>query len=42
LTAASLRDARLHGFADKGHLPLFTATSEFCDIVRDFVRDVAT
>ncbi len=39
LTVGSLRDARLHGFEGKGHLPLFTATHEFCDVLRGFVRD---
>ena len=40
LMAASLPDARLHGFEGKGHLPLFTATQEFCEVLRSFVRDV--
>jgi pimeloyl-ACP methyl ester carboxylesterase len=40
LLAATLPDARLHGFDDKGHLPLFTATPEFCQVLRAFVRDV--
>jgi pimeloyl-ACP methyl ester carboxylesterase len=41
LTAASLGNAKLHAFANKGHLPLFTATQEFCDVLRAFVRDLA-
>gem|GEM_PF-6018818 len=36
--AASLPDARLVAFEDKGHLPLFTAPDEFCDVLRGFVR----
>ncbi len=40
LMTSSLPDARLHGFEGKGHLPLFTATHEFCEVLRSFVRDV--
>jgi DNA-binding SARP family transcriptional activator/pimeloyl-ACP methyl ester carboxylesterase len=32
-----LPDARLHLFEGAGHLPIFTATSEFCEVVRRFV-----
>jgi DNA-binding SARP family transcriptional activator/pimeloyl-ACP methyl ester carboxylesterase len=32
-----LPDARLHLFEGAGHLPIFTATAEFCDVVRRFV-----
>jgi pimeloyl-ACP methyl ester carboxylesterase len=34
-----LPNARLYPFADKGHLPIFTATEEFCDVLRQFVRE---
>jgi class 3 adenylate cyclase/pimeloyl-ACP methyl ester carboxylesterase len=40
LTASLLPNARLHGFEGKGHLPLFTATQEFCEVLRAFVRGV--
>jgi class 3 adenylate cyclase/pimeloyl-ACP methyl ester carboxylesterase len=40
LMASSLPNVRLHGFEGKGHLPLFTATHEFCEVLRSFVRDV--
>ena len=40
LMASSLPNARLHGFEGKGHLPLFTATQEFCEVLRAFVRAV--
>lgn len=36
--AARLPNARLHAFQGKGHLPLFTATDEFCNVLRNFVR----
>ena len=36
--AEHLPDARLHLFEGVGHLPIFTATAEFCDVVRRFVR----
>lgn len=36
--AEHLPDARLHLFDGAGHLPLFTATAEFCDVLRRFVR----
>jgi pimeloyl-ACP methyl ester carboxylesterase len=36
--AARLPDAQLYAFEGKGHLPLFTATDEFCDVLRRFVR----
>jgi pimeloyl-ACP methyl ester carboxylesterase len=35
--ARHLPDARLHLFEGRGHLPIFTATSEFCDVLRRFV-----
>jgi pimeloyl-ACP methyl ester carboxylesterase len=40
LTASLLPNARLHGFKGKGHLPLFTATQEFCEVLRAFVGGV--
>jgi pimeloyl-ACP methyl ester carboxylesterase len=36
--AARLPNAWLYVFERKGHLPIFTATTEFCDVVRRFVR----
>ncbi len=30
--------ARFYAFEGKGHLPVYTATAEFCDVVRGFVR----
>jgi class 3 adenylate cyclase/pimeloyl-ACP methyl ester carboxylesterase len=36
--AARLPHARLYAFERKGHLPIFTATTEFCGVVRRFVR----
>jgi pimeloyl-ACP methyl ester carboxylesterase len=31
-------DARLYVFEGKGHLPLFTATDEFCEVLRGFAQ----
>jgi hypothetical protein len=28
----------LYPFPGKGHLPIFTATTEFCDVLRQFVK----
>jgi pimeloyl-ACP methyl ester carboxylesterase len=36
--AERLPDSRLYLFEGAGHLPIFTATAEFCDVVRRFVR----
>jgi pimeloyl-ACP methyl ester carboxylesterase len=36
--AEHLPDARLHLFEGRGHLPIFTVTAEFCDVLRRFVR----
>lgn len=36
--AGHLPDARLYLFQGVGHLPIFTATAEFCDVLRRFVR----
>jgi DNA-binding SARP family transcriptional activator/pimeloyl-ACP methyl ester carboxylesterase len=36
--AERLPDARLYLFEGAGHLPIFTATAEFCDVLRRFVR----
>jgi pimeloyl-ACP methyl ester carboxylesterase len=36
--AERLPDARLYVFEGAGHLPIFTATVEFCDVLRRFVR----
>ena len=30
--------AKLYAFQGKGHLPIFTATAEFCDVVRQFIE----
>jgi pimeloyl-ACP methyl ester carboxylesterase len=38
LMASLLPDATLHVFEGKGHLPLFTATTDFCDVLRTFIR----
>jgi class 3 adenylate cyclase/pimeloyl-ACP methyl ester carboxylesterase len=40
LAMSLLPNARLHAFDGKGHLPIFTATNEFCEVVRGFVRDI--
>jgi pimeloyl-ACP methyl ester carboxylesterase len=36
--AAHIAGAQLHPFVGYGHVPLFTATQEFCDVLRAFVR----
>jgi DNA-binding SARP family transcriptional activator/pimeloyl-ACP methyl ester carboxylesterase len=36
--ARHIPDARLYLFEGRGHLPIFTATAEFCEILRRFVR----
>jgi pimeloyl-ACP methyl ester carboxylesterase len=36
--AARLPNAQLYAFRGKGHLPIFTATEQFCDLLRKFVR----
>jgi DNA-binding SARP family transcriptional activator/pimeloyl-ACP methyl ester carboxylesterase len=36
--AEHLPDARLYLFEGVGHLPIFTATAKFCDVLRRFVR----
>jgi class 3 adenylate cyclase/pimeloyl-ACP methyl ester carboxylesterase len=38
LITTPLPDARMYVFEGKGHLPLFTAPDEFCEVVRQFVR----
>ncbi|HSF03272.1 MAG TPA: alpha/beta fold hydrolase [Solirubrobacterales bacterium] len=35
--ARHIPDARLYLFAGRGHLPIFTATAEFCEVLRRFV-----
>ncbi|MDP6516589.1 MAG: alpha/beta fold hydrolase, partial [Alphaproteobacteria bacterium] len=35
--AENIPDAQLHAFEGQGHLPIFTATDQFCDILRRFV-----
>jgi class 3 adenylate cyclase/pimeloyl-ACP methyl ester carboxylesterase len=36
--AAHIPGAQLYPFVGYGHVPLFTATQEFCDVLRAFVR----
>ena len=36
--AAHIPGAQLYPFEGYGHVPLFTATQEFCDVLRRFVR----
>ncbi len=36
--ASRIPDAQLCAFEGKGHLPIYTATHEFCDVLRQFVR----
>jgi pimeloyl-ACP methyl ester carboxylesterase len=36
--AQNIPGARFYSFKEKGHLPIFTATSEFCEVLRCFVR----
>jgi class 3 adenylate cyclase/pimeloyl-ACP methyl ester carboxylesterase len=36
--AAHVPGAQLYAFKGYGHVPLFTATQEFCDVLRRFVR----
>jgi class 3 adenylate cyclase/pimeloyl-ACP methyl ester carboxylesterase len=36
--AANIPGAQLYPFKGYGHVPLFTATQEFCDVLRRFVR----
>ena len=36
--AAHIPGAQLYPFQGYGHVPLFTATQEFCDVLRRFVR----
>jgi len=36
--ASELPNAQLYAFEGKGHLPIFTATDEFCRVLRRFVR----
>jgi pimeloyl-ACP methyl ester carboxylesterase len=36
--AAHIPGAQLYPFEGYGHVPLFTATQEFCDLLRRFVR----
>ena len=36
--AAHIPGAQLYPFKGYGHVPLFTATQEFCDVLRRFVR----
>lgn len=40
--AQRLPNAQMYFFEGKGHLPLFTATDEFCTVLRNFVRTGTT
>ena len=40
--AAHIPGAQLYAFEGYGHVPLFTATQEFCEVLRRFVRTGAT
>jgi len=40
--AAHIKGAQLYAFGGYGHVPLFTATQEFCEVLRRFVRTSAT
>jgi pimeloyl-ACP methyl ester carboxylesterase len=35
--ARHIPDAQLYLFEGRGHLPIFTATAEFCEVLRRFV-----
>ena len=39
--ASRIPGSTLYCFEGKGHLPTFTATAEFCDVLRRFVRGEA-
>ena len=36
--ASRIPDAQLYIFEGKGHNPMFSATDEFCDVLRNFIR----
>ena len=36
--AERLRNSTFYTFENKGHLPVTTATGEFCEVLRQFVR----
>ena len=38
LIVSQVPRAQLYAFEDKGHLPLFAAADEFCEVIRSFVR----
>jgi pimeloyl-ACP methyl ester carboxylesterase len=40
--AAGLPNAQLYPFEGKGHLPIFSATDEFCEVLSRFVRTGST
>jgi pimeloyl-ACP methyl ester carboxylesterase len=35
--ARQIPEARLYLFESRGHLPIFTATAEFCEVLRRFL-----
>ena len=37
--AGRVPGARMHLFPGKGHLPMFSATEEFCDLLTSFARE---
>ena len=37
-TREQIPGAQFYTFAGKGHVPMFTAIDEFCDLLRQFVR----
>jgi pimeloyl-ACP methyl ester carboxylesterase len=39
--AEHIAGAELYAFAGRGHMPMFTVTQEFCDVLRRFVRATA-
>jgi hypothetical protein len=40
--ARALPQGRLHPFTGRCHVPIFTATTEFCEVLRQFVRGGGT
>ena len=37
--ADRIPNAQLYAFEGRGHLPIFTATREFCDVLRHFMQE---
>ena len=38
---AEMPDARLYVFEGRGHLPVYTAPDEFCEVLREFALSPA-